>query len=342
MLEHVLAATDRRAYGRGARERSRRWRGRAMSAAFIAIAAAVAVAVVAVFLVGRHQSQPAIRTSDAVPKHQPSVIAKLPLGTPAGPLTANPNTFQGAAIPRTVRLVAETADPYGGLPWGLREFETTTGQTCLQVGRVQGGTIGVIGQDGAWSNDWRFHPISPNAYTGDSCSQTDARGAAFDNVAVQEKAASADVPWGLGAQGGECRIDAQPRQFPICPPADLRDLAYGLLGPDATSITYTDATGRLYTEPTNPPDAAYLIVLPGSSHSCSQQSSGGTRCTRGPGQTSGPALQPGVITAVTYRDGHQCQLPTPTSSRAAQASCPPVGYVPPRGQRRPQRRLQRR
>jgi hypothetical protein len=325
MLEHVLAATDRRPFDPGPTEGSRRWRARARSAALIAIAAGVAVVVAAVFLTGHHRSQPAIRTSDAVP-NRPTAIAKLPVGTPAGPLTANPSSFQGAAIRKTVKLVAETADPHGGLPWGLRQFETTRGQACLQVGRVQEGTIGVIGQDGAWHNDHRFHPISPNAYTGDSCSQIDAHGDAFNNVAVQGKAASADVPWGTGAQGGECRIDAQPRQFPLCPHADLRDLDYGLLGPDATSITYLGANGRLYTEPTNPPDGAYLIVLPGSTRSCSHQSNG-TRCTSGAGETSRPALQAGVITTVTYRDGHECQLSAPTSSGVTQASCPPVGYV---------------
>jgi hypothetical protein len=338
MLERVLAATERRPFGAGATKGPRRWWGRATSLALIAMTAAVAVVVAAVFLAGHHRAQPAIRTSDAVPSH-PAAIAKLPVAMPAGPLTANPNSFQGAAIPHTVRLVAETADPHGGLPWGLRQFKTTRGQTCLQVGRVQDGTIGVIGQDGAWHNDHRFHPISPNAYTGDSCSQTDARGDAFNNVAVQGKAASADVPWGTGAQSGECRTDAQPKQFPVCPRADLRDLDYGLLGPDATRITYLGANRRLYTEATNPPDGAYLIVLPGSSRSCSHHSNGGTRCTSGGGETSGPALQARVITAVTYRDGHQCQLRAPTSLGVTQSSCPPVGYVPPRGARPPAARV---
>ena len=68
--------------------------------------------------------------------------------------------------------------------------------TCLQVGRVQDGTIGVIGQDGASGKHHRFHPISPYAYTADSCSATDGHGAAFNNLSVQGAIASADVPWG--------------------------------------------------------------------------------------------------------------------------------------------------
>jgi len=304
--------------------RARRWVGAAARAtpAFLAVLIVVAVAVVALTLGSRHESASSTPTTDAV-SASPSTAAKLPLGTPAGPETADPNRFQGAAIPSTVKLVAEAPDPHGGLPWGLREFQTTRGQTCLQVGRVQDGTIGVIGRDGAWGNDERFHPISPNAYTGDSCSPTDAHGAAFNNVAVQGGIASADVPWGTGAQGGECRIGPQPHQFPACPPADLRDLDYGLLGPEAVSITYAGANGRLFTEPTNGPNGAYLIVRSGTTRSCSQQSGGGQSCVSGGGRTSGPSLQSGVIIAVTYRNRYVCSLPAPTLAGVAQASCPP-------------------
>ena len=43
----------------------------------------------------------------------------------------------------------------------------------------------------------------------------------------------------------------------------------------------------------------------------------------------GPLLQSGVVTAVTYRNGHVCRLPAPTSSGVKQASCPPLGYRSP-------------
>ncbi|HEY5260739.1 MAG TPA: hypothetical protein VIJ33_01345 [Solirubrobacteraceae bacterium] len=299
--------------------------------AVMVAASSVAIAVLAIALLRHHQSPTPIRTTDAVPAVA-SATAKLRVGQPAGPQTANPNTFQGAAIPGTVKLVAETPDPHGGLPWGLREFQTTRGQTCLQKGRVRDGTIGVIGQDGAWANDGRFHPISPNAYTGDSCSETDRNGNAFNNVAVQRAIASADVQWGTGLQGDGCGGQNGRRAEPSCPEADLRDLDYGLLGPDAASITYVGAGGRLYTEPTNGPDGAYLIVGTGTTQSCSRQSGGDRACDSGSGQNAGPALQSGVITAVTYRNGHVCNLPTPTSDGTPQATCPPVRYAAPRVQ----------
>jgi hypothetical protein len=318
--------------GSAGKLRAGRWLGASLRGVPVALAVLVVVAVAVVALtLGSHGRSPTpIHTSDAVPTNLPAG-AKLPLGAPAGPQTAPSNKFQGAAIPSTVRLVAETPDPHGGLPWGLREFQTTRGQTCLQVGRVQDGTIGVIGQDGAWDNDHRFHPISPNAYTGDSCSPTDAHGAAFNNVAAQGGIASADVPWGAGPQGGECRIGSQPHQFPACPQADLRDLDYGLLGPEAASIAYAGANGRLFTEPTNGPNGAYLIVRAGTTRFCSQQAGGGQSCVSGGGRTSGPSLQSGVITAVTYHDGHVCSLPAPTSAGVAQASCPPVHPSMPTG-----------
>jgi hypothetical protein len=299
-----------------------------MTAALVALAVAAAVVVLL-----HHQPPqgPPIPTTDAV-----SSIAKasitLPVGAPAGPLQASATSFQGAAIPSTVHLVAETPDPHGGLAWGLRAFQTTRGQTCLQVGRVQHGTIGVIGQDGAWANDHRFHPISPNAYTGDSCTQTDRDGHAFNNVAEDGGVAiaSADVPWGSGLQGDGCGGSNGGRQQSPCPREDLRDLNYGLLGPDAASIIFIGADGRRYTEPTNGADGAYLIIsAPGTSGAtCVLEPVHGRSCSTG-GRTTGPELQSGVITQITYRNGSACHLPAPTPNGVRRASCPPIGYTAP-------------
>jgi hypothetical protein len=302
-------------------------RRRTIGVAFGALSFAVTAAVVAIALtlVRHHQTAVPIRTTDAVSAVS-STAARLPIGAPAGPKRVSPNSFQGAAIPSTVRLVAETPDPHGGLPWGLREFQTTRAQTCLQVGRVQDGTIGVIGQDGAWANDHRFHPISPNAYTGDQCSATDANGHAFDNVSDYGAIASSDVQWGAGLQGEGCggRNGASPE--PPCPRADLRNVQYGLLGPEAAGITFIGAGGRLFTEPTNGPDGAYLIVQSATAPPCVLLANGGRGCGGG-GETSGPELEAGVITAVNYRDGHTCHLPSPTPAGVPQVSCPLVGYT---------------
>jgi hypothetical protein len=43
-----------------------------------------------------------------------------------------------------------TPDPDGGPPWGLREFETKRGYTCIEAGRVVDGRLGFVGDDGAF------------------------------------------------------------------------------------------------------------------------------------------------------------------------------------------------
>ena len=325
---HDGASDHRSADGRGARWG---WMSLGNLASVTAALVALAVAAAVIVLVHHRAPQtPPIPTTDAVSNAGSSIA--LPVGAPAGPLQVSATRFQGAAIPSTVRLVAETPDPHGGLPWGLRAFQTTRGQTCLQVGRVQHGTIGVIGQDGAWANDHRFHPISPNAYTGDSCTQTDADGHAFNNVAEDGGVAiaSANVPWGSGRQGGGCGGSNAGRQQSPCPREDLRDLNYGLLGPDAASIIFIGPGGRRYTEPTNGPDGAYLIVsAPGTSgQSCVLEPGHGRSCSSG-GRSTGPELQSGVVTQITYRNGSVCHLPAPTATGVRQASCPPIGYTAP-------------
>ena len=104
------------------------------------------------------------------------------------------------------------------------------------------------------------------------------------------------------------------RRQPIpCPTQDTRDVYFGLLGPDAASISYVSGGGRTVTVPTVGPDGAYLIV---------------TRARPGEqqGDSSGfvALLKTGPIRAVTYRDGHTCR---PT----AVYPCAPIGLVPANG-----------
>jgi hypothetical protein len=248
-----------------------------------------------------------------------------------------------AAVARSVKIVATAPDPHGGLPWGLREVHTRRGQTCLQVGRLKGGLIGVLGQDGAWANDHGFHAIAPSSsgLGGNlSCGEPDRNGNAFINISDSGAIANAygDATIDGSAHGAAARVKRCPRSSsdgrgeatlpPPCPKADLRDLEYGLLGPDATSITYVGAHGRRYTQRTSGPDGAYLIVRPQAASPCLVKRSGGTpMCGEG---SIGPLLQAGIITAVTYRNGRVCHLPAPTPRRIVKpASCPLVGYQSP-------------
>ncbi len=303
--------------------------------AAISAVVAVGIGVLAIALLGHG------RSSTITPSHAStstrtaaSGSATLPLGSAIGPLKATENVGPGAAMLSTVRLVVQTRDPRGGLPWGMRKFQTTRGQTCVQFGRVQGGTIGAIGQDGAWANDHRFHPISPNAFTADYCAETDGNGDAFVNVVQASELASGAGPQTLEFLSEACGILGAPDKRP-CRKADLRVLQFGLLGRDAVSITYLGASGQLLTEPTTGSDGAYLIVGPATKRLCRTMWRGSGCGHAAPGGYSfGPTLISGLVTAVRYRDGHVCRVPPapPAGSPAGtpQGSCPVVGYLAPR------------
>jgi hypothetical protein len=237
-------------------------------------------------------------------------------GAPVGPKVApTPTAGYGAANPATVMLLPlRVADPAGGLPWGLRTVRTTRDDVCVQVGRRANGTLGALGVDGSFGNDQRFHPFSDDYQEPQGCVTLDARGHGF----------AAAVMWGLPTSamaGGGCLAEFSRRRLVPCPTQDTRNVFFGLLGPDAASITYVSGGGHTVTVPTVGPDGAYLIVTrarpsmffcsPGPRAQCEQQ--GGSSSFVG-------LLQTGPIRAVTYQDGHTCR---PTAVYA----CAPIGLV---------------
>ena len=163
------------------------------------------------------------------------------------------------------------------------------------------------------------------------CDRTDASGHLFVDVFQQKVVASAT----FGGHGPGCVASPRParglRRRPLprvatCPPRDLRNLAYSVLGPDAVSVTYTIA-GRQRTVPTGP-DGAYIVALPPTAQTCTVGGPlGGSRCLVSSGETTAGQLESGVITAVRYRDGHVYRLPAPSAAGSLQASCPNAGYI---------------
>jgi len=241
---------------------------------------------------------------------------------PGSPVVATQGN--GTAIAGSARLLSlRVADPGGGLPWGIRLIKTTRDETCIQVGRVAFGTVGVLGQNGAFSNDGRFHPLSENYEGPLSCGTDDANGHPFLNLALPNVPASAtDRGCHLGKATAPAAGGAGSRaRFDVCHAIDLREVFYGLLGPDAASVTYATPAGRLVTTPTSGSDGAYLVVLP--------YVAGGGPC--GPHRPVCPPAEQGqfsstdigasgAIRDVSYRNGSTCHV-------ARQGSCPAVGYV---------------
>jgi hypothetical protein len=248
-------------------------------------------------------------------------------GTPVSPeVTPLATVNDGAPIPSSVRLLSlRIADPDGGPPWGLRTIKTTRGLMCVQLGRVVDGRIGVLGEDGAFHDDGRLHPLSIDYLDAGSsnCATEDAHGDAFLN----EEAFGVPTDGLINGEGevsGGCY--APHPALRACPTQDRRNIYYGLLGPDATSITYLAADGEKRAMATAGPDGAYLLVLPHPASSCLR---GHTECSGlhpGPGiarassgETGGPTLNAfGAVRAVAYRDGSSCHLPNGTEIEASE------------------------
>jgi hypothetical protein len=213
--------------------------------------------------------------------------AKLPFS-----LYGNVREGSGALVPGTVRMLPIAApDPVGGPDWGMRVLSTTRGEGCLQLGRIVDGKLGALGQDDAFANDGRFHelPVSA-AFDVNSCALLDGKGRLFTNVTADERAASAWI--GAGGRLGGCvppsagpyekglRLTRQEREHgarpaAICSQADLRNIYYGLLGPQAQSITYVLA-GQRHTLPTVGADGAYMFVTRASAHQLLNFANAGT------------------------------------------------------------------
>jgi hypothetical protein len=294
-IHHELSATPP----------SRRWarwpsfRADALAAA-LAVGVAIAIAVIALALLhhgGRAHSTPA----------------------------ANPVAVG------TVTIAAQASDPSGGLPWALRTIQRRRLDACIQIGRLQSGQIGALGRDGAFDNDGRFHPVSPASNF--QCGRTDAHGYLFLNVLEQGATASAAFGTAEGCQVEQPRRPAPGRHTPrlptrpLCPRGDLRSIAFGVLGPDAVSVTYT-LHHHTVTERTGP-DGAYLAVVPGATQLCTFRSRGAESCFGGSGGAQGTTstLQSGIITSVRYRDGHVCRLKSVTSSGVGGVACPNDGFA---------------
>ncbi len=178
-------------------------------------------------------------------------------GTPVAP-EKPPRPAFGNGVPvrgSDTRILATVADPAGGLPWGLRVFHTTRGQVCVEVGRVQDGQLGEIGEDSIFAGDGRFHALPPDAlppgYGGSSAN--------VECVSAGRTVISEDA----NADRNAARL--LPEEFEpagrrrVPPVSHRRALAYGVLGPHAVSVTYRTPHGAR-TVPVHGRDGAFLIV----------------------------------------------------------------------------------
>jgi hypothetical protein len=245
----------------------------------------------------------------------------ISFGAPAAsvPVFAAPDHGLGRLRPESVHLLPiSVPDPVGGPGWGMRVLTTTRGVGCIQVGRLLDGRLVALGQDEAFGNDGRAHvlPVSTDIQRL-NCSLLDGSGRIFDNITQKSEPASAAPDYLCRPPGTYARSDGHTPA--TCPLSDERNLYYGLLGPDATSITYTSG-GQPQTIPTTGSDGAYLIVTTGTTHRYTGAVGAAER--RGL-NVSGVVPEYGPITSIHYRSGAICRLQTATKWIYGPGACSP-------------------
>ncbi|HTB50312.1 MAG TPA: hypothetical protein VK701_04985, partial [Solirubrobacteraceae bacterium] len=227
--ETLTAAAERQEIDGRTRWGMRAWLSRRLNAAAMTVALVLGGGAIAVAATG--------------------VLGGSPVREPQG--RPSPNSGTGVPAAGGSHLLAlRAADPEGGLPWGMRLVHTTRGELCVQIGRVDDGRLGQLGIDGAFHDDGRFHPLSPdilpnytNGYANISCILPG------EILTGSSPTQDRNAEWMVGPRSG--KPTAQ----------DLRSISYGLLGPHAVSIAYRTTTG-MQTRPVSPGTGAYMIVEP--------------------------------------------------------------------------------
>ncbi|MGE4428254.1 MAG: hypothetical protein AB7G37_17510 [Solirubrobacteraceae bacterium] len=205
-------------------------------------------------------------------------------------------------------------DPDGGPGWGLliyREHHGEATVTCAAPGRVQQGVIGVVGRDGVFNDDGRFHPLKPTSSSSSRCGGSRADGATFINGDAPPIPASGYTGEVRPDIGG-CREniplrDVAPslrdrlRDAPRCDPDSARHVKFGFAGPEAVRVEYGNDQVRRTMTPQREHSGAYLFVL-------RPDEVGSQR----------PTL------TVTYSDGTVCaDGPRPTTATTSRCMSPP-------------------
>jgi len=236
------------------------------------------------------------------------ILTGEPVKNPAG-LHLNPKAGLGVAVGAGKLLSVRAADPAGGPPWAMRTIKTSRGLGCVQLGRLVDGRLGVIGRDGSFNNDGKFHERGAEVIQALDCQQTDGAGRTFMATSVHGMPESADA------------TSCNPRSYgggdlPVCPPGSLRTIFYGLLGPDAIAVTYQDRSGRMLREKVSRPEGAYVVVLPVD--------------PKRKNFYTAPGISPGSgLETVEYRDGSTCYVRSAPRHHGIRA-CPLKGFVAPK------------
>ena len=214
----------------------------------------------------------------------------------------------------------------------MRVIRTTRGLLCLQAGRVMDGQLGALGTGYAFHDDKRFHPfLADDAISTDTCPAVGASAAAFlPGPPVIVPANGLPLAGENVSQGDQvhCDLPGQANWGVRCPQSELRQVAVGLLGPNARSIEVTNPDGSSFTIDPYGPEGAYLIVLPAQPNANASMSSGAYQSPFG----NVSSASGGAILKVTYDDGVQCQIPITNAGQQCHAQSSAGPGLPTAGQ----------
>lgn len=252
-------------------------------------------------------------------------------------------------------MAVRVPDPDGGPSWGLSVVDVTRPGSapggarparlfCARVGRVQDGRLGVVGRDGVFHDDGRFHPLPLDASQSGGCGGFAADGSLAMQASGPGVPASGYTGDPTGPVGGciEAALDPAAtspqtrrrlRGVPVCSPASLRLVAYGFAGPDVVKVEYGNDAVHEEVVPTPGSSGAYLFVVPESAAGTAPleltfTTRDGTRCTSAAAGAAQPGCEPGhtpmptgpattvAATAVRGRALHDSANVPPSTVRA--------------------------
>jgi hypothetical protein len=150
--------------------------------------------------------------------------------------------------------------------------------TCVVVGRIQDARLGVVGRDGVFGNDGRFHTLAPAAQSSSVCGGR-ADGGAFVLTSDGPPIPASGYTGAPGTSVGGCRervnLDGSTvssetrrklRDVSQCSAAGLRRVA-GFAGPHAATATLAGSGYRRTLRLLPAENGAYLFVLRSTSRS---------------------------------------------------------------------------